>query len=283
LVLQYRAMYRQAIDPASVQFAGGFGAWSDTAIQESIVGPEGTPPQDVVFSTVWLDLRAEPWWFRIEGIPPGTRAAVRCVDLWGFLADDFAVSASSSRGESLLLAAPIGVKDVPDWIDRIVRGESSFLAVEVETRPDRGSGTDSVTPSRPQISVAPMSERLGTAAPRPGSKIDWWPWRDGDEATDEFWSCANFALSLVTLSKADRAVLDRIAEIGVAPGTRWSASLFADAVVDAIRQGVDDALGDLMAAAVSTGGQSQSSRVEMDSDYFGRALGVIKGTRGLGF
>ena len=90
-------------------------------------------------------------------------------------------------------------------------------------------------------------------------------------------SCANFALTLITPNPQDEPVLERITEIGVGAGRRWDASMFSDEVGEAIRAGVDDALSDLMEAAV-TGVDREPSPVrrgEMDRDYFGRAVRAL--------
>lgn len=89
--------------------------------------------------------------------------------------------------------------------------------------------------------------------------------------------CANFALTLITPNPQDQPVLDRIAGIGVGAGRRWDASMFSDEVAEAIRAGVDDALSDLMEAAVAGVDREPSPvrRAEMDRDYFGRAVRAL--------
>ena len=96
--------------------------------------------------------------------------------------------------------------------------------------------------------------------------------------TDEFWSCANFALTLITPNLQDESFLDRIAEVGVDAGRRWDASMFSDEVAVAIRAGMDGALSDLMEGAGDPV-HSESHhvrRTEIDRDYFGRAVRALR-------
>ena len=113
--------------------------------------------------------------------------------------------------------------------------------------------------------------------------IAWWL-IDADTLTSmAFWPAAAFALSHTTTSGQDRGVLDRLAEIGVAPGVRWEERYLPDAVVAAIGDGMNDALTGLMRAAdAGRGAPIRRLRRDTDCDYFGRALAVLGTVRLVG-
>jgi hypothetical protein len=282
LVMNYRRLYLQAVDPLSSEFSGGFGTWRHTIVSEPRTSGPGRPREDAVYSSIWLDLRSEPWWCTMGAVSPEVSFSGRFVDLWGFLVDD--CGAGHRAQDAVLVARPSPVRNVPSDIEGVVSGESGFVVLLTETRWRDPYQLPGVEPERPDIVLEPVSAHLGRAASSPAPAVTWWPWRDRLEITDEFWACANFALSLTTPNHDDRSVLERIAEIGVGPGAPWDASAYPDEILEAIRDGMDDALSDLLEAASEPGGgyPDHARRVEMDRDYFGRAVGALAHSGRLG-
>jgi hypothetical protein len=282
LVMNYRGMYRQAIDPSSSAFSGGFGTWRHTHLSEPRTGGPGRPREEAVYSSISLDLRSEPWWCTMGAVSPEVSFAGRWVDLWGFLVDD--CGAGHRAHDPVLVARPSTVLDIPSEIGGVVHGESGFVVLLTETRWRDPFKLPGVEPVRPDIVLEPVSTHLGRAAPRPAPAITWWLWHDRLETTDEYWSCANLALSLITPNRDDRPILDRIAEIGVVPGTPWDASAYPDEILEAIHAGMDHALSDLLEAASELAFDDFTSfrRAEMDRDYFRRAVGALRVSNRLG-
>jgi hypothetical protein len=177
----------------------------------------------------------------------------------------------------MLASAPVRVHDVPAQIDHIVSGESSFLALVTETRWRDPFALPGELPVQPDLTLEPASTHLNRPEPIPAPGMDWWPCIDSTEITDGFWSCVNLALSLVTANHDDRQILDRIAEIGLVPDRRWNRSAFPAAIIDAISEGMDEAMSELMGAAAETDVRhlARYRREDMDRDYFGRALHAI--------
>jgi hypothetical protein len=276
LVVNYRRMYRQAVDPSSEAFSGGFGAWRHTHQSELRASGPGRPRQDVVYSSVWLDLRSEPWWCTVGAVSPNVSFVGRLVDLWGFLLEDCEVG--NRAVDPVLLAGPAVVRDVPRGVGRVVQGESGFVVLLTETRWSDPYKLAGVAPVGPDITLEPVSVHLGRAAPRPAPSVTWWPTHEGLETTDEFWSCANYALSLTKPSHQDQAVLDRIANIGVVPGKLWDVSAYPDEILEAIREGMDLALSDLLEATGEPGADDfgRFGRAQMDRDYFRRAVAGLR-------
>lgn len=270
LVVSYGRLYRQAIDTSSATFTGGFATWND------VIAGHGQPDQDVVYSSLWLDLRSEPWRYAVDEIPLEQSFSARWVDLWGFELESASNGENAPRGECVL-AAPAGAFGGPRGTGGTLRGESAFVALLTETRWRDPYPIHGAPPIRPAVSIEPMGARPGWPGPVVPPAVDWWPLRDGWETGDDFWSCASFALSLITPHHEDRMLLERITEIGIVAGRPWHASEFPQAIAEAIDDGVDDALSDLMEAA-QTGSVRPAScrgRADMDRDYFARALSAL--------
>ena len=77
LVMNYRTMYRQAID-----VDGAFGKW----LHLDIATPEDkdivTPNNDTPYSYAWVDLRAEPWVLTMPKIEKDRFYTSQWDDLW---------------------------------------------------------------------------------------------------------------------------------------------------------------------------------------------------------
>lgn len=269
LVMSYADLYAQTIDPSSPLHSGGCASWRrpDPGLPTSVDRPTDGP-----YSVAWLDLRAEPWVVRVQGADVHSGIRTTISDLWGFTVDGPAPSMSRGVGEALvMLASSSWLGEIPDDIDRLVRGESSFLRLVVA--PVVGQHED---PDLPALN--PLSVHRGhkpTAQPAP---IDWVLWRPGSEITDRFWSCANFALSLTERYPDDEPVLDRIADIGVVAGEPWDPTWFDAGMLAAINRGVDDAVSSLLRQARPLPPLQHAglSRRDMDGDYFARALTSLR-------
>ena len=88
LVMYYRTMYVQSIDPSSPSYAGGYGRWLHLGVSSPEDTDIVTPNNDTPYSYAWADLRAEPY---VLTLPPceGERYYTsQWNDLWGFVLDN---------------------------------------------------------------------------------------------------------------------------------------------------------------------------------------------------
>jgi len=275
LVTSYAAMYREAIDPSSPLYSGGFGHWlhhrTATTRESGLAAAHSTS----LHSSAWLDLRSEPWVFSMSSMEAGWAYVVRTTDLWGFVVDEAPDGDDHGR---VLLASPAWVGEVPADVDRVVRGESDFVRSEIWIRMPEAGDLVQVRSIQDEFQLAPQSALAGVAPPDAAPPIEWWPVQGDAMTSYELWSVANFALTLLTPHEQDRAMLERVAEIGVAAGRRWDPALFDDQVREAIGEGIDDAITELMraSATVDDSGELHRSRADTDRDYFGRALGALR-------
>ncbi len=282
LVMYYRTMFMQAIDSSSSSYSGGFGKWLHLGLATPQDTDIVTPNNDTPYSYAWVDLRAEPWVVTMPKIDPSRFYTSQWDDMWGFVIDNVGSVEDGNDGVSVLLASPTWKGDLPDGVKRVVRGDSDFLGtlsrVQVIDSADMGKAKS----IQHEYKLEPLSSFLGTSAPAPGPDIKWPAWKDGLETTDEFWTYANFVMSLTTPNPQDKPVLDKIAQIGVVAGQPWDASSFDKKTADAIAAGMKDSVDALKSAAATVVDATGffRSRKDTDKDYFKRALGVKMGIFG---
>ncbi len=282
LVMYYRTMYMQAIDASSSSYGGGFGKWLNLGTATPQDTDIVTPNNDTPYSYAWVDLRAEPWVLTMPKIDATRFYTSQWDDLWGFVLDNAGSVEDGNDGVRVLLASPTWKGDLPDGVKRIVRGDSEFLGSLTRAQLIDPSDMANVTRIQGGYKLEPLSSFLGQPAPASAPDIEWLPWKEGLEKTDDFWSYANFVMALTTPNPQDKPALDKIAEIGVVAGQPWDASSFSKDEAKAISDGMGEALAEMKKA--SEGDVNPAlffrSRKNTDKDYFDRALGVMMGIFG---
>jgi hypothetical protein len=271
LVANYRVLYDEAIDPSSPVFSGGVGHWVHHRQASSFESDVSALHRTSLDSSTWLDQRDGPWTITLP--EAGAGRSTRVADLWGHVVHE-------SQGETgdprpLLIADDRWIGEVPHGVGPILRAETRFVRcavrvemadpgdLEVVRRIQRGYAADALDGG---------SDRDADAAP---PELGWWPVSDHTLTTIDFWSAATFALSLVNPNEEDRGILGRLAEIGVVEGGRFDVGALQPDVRDAIDEGMDDSLTELMRAAADRSRFVPHSRADYDRDYFDRALAAV--------
>ena len=278
LVMYYRTMYLQAIDTKSKSYSGGFGKWlhlgTSSPKDTDIVSPNNDSP----YSYAWLDLRAEPWVLTMPKIEKNRFYTSQWDDLWGFVIGNAGSVDDGNEGVSVLLASPAWKGELPKGVKRVIQGDTEFLGTLTRTQLFELKDLPNVKKIQQEYKLQPLSAYLGKSAPKAAAAIQWKPWKEGVEKTNEFWGYVNFLLPFTTPNPQDKPVLDNMAKIGLgANAAKPSAE-----IQTAMQQGMQDALAELKKASTHITDPSLffRSRKDLDKDYFNRALGVNVGIFG---
>ncbi len=295
LVMYYRTMYVQAIDPASSSYAGGFGTWLHLGVSSPDDTDIVTPNNDTPYSYAWVDLRAEP---QVLTLPPceGERYYTsQWNDLWGFVLDNPGSVLDGNDGGDYLLAGPDWDGPAPDGIRRVIRGESQFLGTLSRVQLYDMDDLDNVRHVQQGFSLQPLSSYLGTSPPDEPAPIDWPQWDEGAEATEAFWSHLAFLLQFVELHDQDAGILAELATIGITAGAAWRGDDLPPDIRDALAAGMEDARNELLDASqramvptrmfqtratLTDPTTAADSDAQGGFDYFQRSLGVWVGIFG---
>jgi hypothetical protein len=282
LVMYYRTMYLQAIDAQSKSYAGGFGKWLHLGTSSPNDTDIVSPNNDTPYSYAWVDLRAEPWVLTLPSIEPSRFYTSQWDDLWGFVLDNPGSVEDGNDGVSVLLASPTWKGELPTGVKRVIQGDSEFLGTLTRTQLIEPKDLPNVQKIQKQYQLQPLSTYLGQPPPEPAPAIQWKPWKDGAETTDEFWAYVNFLLTFTTPNPQDKPVQDRMAKIGLGAGKPWDSSSLAEDVRAAVAAGMKEAVADLKEASTKITDPSLffRSRKDLNKDYFNRALGVMVGIFG---
>ena len=282
LVMYYRTMYLQAIDKDSTSFSGGFGKWLHLGTSSPKDTDIVTPNNDSPYSYAWVDLRAEPWVLTMPKIEAKRFYTSQWNDLWGFVLDNPGSVEDGNDGVSVLLASPTWKGELPKGVNRIVRGDTEFLGTLTRAQLFEPKDLPNVKKIQQKYKLQPLSAFLGKPAPEAAPAIQWKPWKEGDQTTEEFWAYVNFLLPLTTPNPQDKPVLDRMARIGLEAGKPWDSASLDQDVRDAMAAGIKDALADVKKASEGAvdPGSFFRTREDLNKDYFGRTMGVFMGIFG---
>jgi hypothetical protein len=282
LVMMYRTMYLQAIDTKSKSYSGGFGKWlhlgTSSPKDTDIVSPNNDSP----YSYAWVDTRSEPWVLTMPKIEKNRFYTSQWDDLWGFVIGNAGSVDDGNDGVSVLLASPTWKGELPKGVKRVIQGDSEFLGSLTRTQLIEPKDLPNVQKIQHEYKLQPLSAYLGKPAPKPAPAIQWKPWKDGVETTDEFWAYVNFLLSFTTPNAQDKPVQDRMAKIGLSAGKSWDSSSLDKDVSAAIAAGMKEALAEMKKGATHITDPSLffRSRKDLNKDYYNRALGVFVGIFG---
>ncbi len=282
MVMMYRTMWLQAINPESKSYSGGFGKWlhlgTSSPKDTDIVSPNNDSP----YSYSWVDTRAEPWVLTMPKIETKRFYTSQWDDLWGFVIGNAGSVDDGNDGVSVLLASPTWKGDLPSGVKRVIQGDTDFLGTLTRTQLFEPDDLSNVQKIQHEYKLQPLSAYLGEPAPSPAAAVQWKPWKEGAETTDEFWAYTNFLLSYATPNAQDKTVQDRMAKIGLGAGETWNPTAHGADVSAAIAEGMQEALVELKQGATHITDPSLffRSRKDLNKDYFNRALGVFVGLFG---
>ncbi len=281
LVLHYRTMYRQAIDPKAKEYVGGFGTYRHYGMSSPENKDIVTPNNNTPYSWAQLDLRAEPWVLTLPKTD-GRYYTTQWDDLWGFVLDNPGAVKDGDEGGSYLLASPSWKGEVPKGIKRVVRGETDFLGTLTRTGLNGPQDLPNMEKTQQGYKLQPLSSFLGKPAPAPAPTIQWKPWVEGDERTLDFFGYVNFLLPFTTPHPLDKPVLARMASIGIAPGKPWDPATMDPATRKAVEAGIADAwkLIKDTEKTVTDAGKFFATRQQLGTDYLSRTMGVYMGIYG---
>jgi hypothetical protein len=282
MVMMYRTMYVQSIDSTSKSYGGGFGKWlhlgTSSPKDTDIVSPNNDSP----YSYAWVDTRAEPWVLTMPKIEASRFYTSQWDDLWGFVLGNAGSVDDGNDGVNVLLASPKWQGELPKGVKRVIQGDTDFLGTLTRTQLFEPKDLPNVKKIQQEYKLQPLSAYLGEAAPAAAPAVDWKPWKEGAEKTDEFWAYTNFLLQYAVPSSQDKPVQDRMAKIGVAAGKAWDSTVMGKDIQDAIAAGLQDGLDELKKGSTTFKDPSLffRSRKDFDKDYYNRALGVFVGLFG---
>jgi len=234
----YRTMFVQAIDPQSKAYAGPFNQLHHAT---ALAGPESRavvrPNNDTLYSTAWLDLRAEPIVIGVPAIRDQRYYSVQLIDLY---THNFGYMGSRVTGfdkSYYVIAGPGWTGDKPARAASVFRSEGQLVYAIIRTAVQGPADVAAVRAIQKQYTLAPLSKFLGRpAAKRAALEFPHFDQHRADGAG--FIGYTNFLLGQLAPHPSEQALLERFATLGIGPNRRFDAARLSPEIRRAIEDGV---------------------------------------------
>jgi hypothetical protein len=161
LMENYRTMYVQAID----RTAPGYGApFNEFAHKTELLGPEFKdivrPNNDTMYSSAWLDLRAQPVVVTVPEIKD-RYYSVQLVDMFTHNFGYIGTRATGTEAGSYVIAGPQWEGTKPGDAKAVFRSESNFVYCIIRTEVDGPDDVAAVVEVQKQYRLTAMNVFLG--------------------------------------------------------------------------------------------------------------------------
>ena len=218
IVMNYAVMNEYAVDKGGPQFKASFNqikneprvfTYEDTAVI--------TPNSDTPYSTVWLDLRAEPMVLTVPAVDKRRYYSVMLNDGNTYNYGYIGSRATGSGPGSYMVVGPDWKGTTPPGIKKVFASTTPFTLAAYRTQLFDQKDMPNVVKVQSGYKVQPLSAFLGQTAPPPAAAINFLPaTTKGIKAN--YFEYLDAALQYVPTTAEDRDVRARIARIGIGPG-----------------------------------------------------------------
>ncbi len=199
---------------------------------------------DTVYSSSWLDLRAEPQVLTTPEFPAHRFQNIQINDVFGHNIINRGTRTHGNVSRRYLIVNPDWQGTKPDGIDEVIQGESWLLKLFARILVE-GADEDWDELARLQdgFTLTPLSAFLGMPPPPAAAPVEWLapdadP-RGFESRNPNFIRYLNFILGMCRIHPTETALMERFAAIGIAPGKDFDAdSLDADTRA-ALQTGID--------------------------------------------
>jgi len=289
MVDNYRIQHAYFVDRQNPEFKA---PWNEIRSLARLTTPEDkavqTPNSDTPYSTLGLNLRAEPI---VLTVPPVEKERYFSVQLIDAYTHNFAYIGSRTTGNeggSYLIAGPTWRGGEPKGVKKVIASETEFVFAVYRTQLFNPGDLDNVKKVQAGYKAEPLSAFLGKPAPQAAPAIDFIKalTPETQKTSAEFFNILNFTLQFAPTHPSEKDLMMRFAKIGVGAGKTFDANSLSPQTRTAIEQGMADAWQELAAlqkrldAKEVTLGDMFGTREYLKNNYLYRMAAAVNGIYG---
>jgi hypothetical protein len=280
----YRSMYLYALDVKYSDYAGGFNkfkhyAKSFTSADTAVI----TPNNDTPYSWGILDLSDEPIILEVPDVP-NRYYSFQFIDLYTFNFAYVGSRTTGSKAGKYLIAGPDWKGTKPAGIDSVISSESNLVTLLGRTELKMTKGDiENLKKLQARYKLVPLHKY--TNQPAPAHKEYSLPFpaiNQGSRGNASFIGQLNNLLQYTSQNTAEKGLMARFAEIGIAPGKKFDSTTYKPEVLAAITEGARQGAKELKDGTdkLTNATDLFGSRQMLNGDYLKRALGAAAGLFG---
>jgi hypothetical protein len=264
MVMNYGVMNEYFIDKSSSQYKAPFNQISNVA---RVFTPKDTaivtPNSDTPYSSVGMDLRAEPLVLTVPEVEKGRYYSVQLIDMYTFNYGYIGSRATGNGAGCYLVAGPGWKGEKPEGIAKVLQCETDFSFAIYRTQLFNPGDLDNVKKIQAGYKVQPLSAFLKKPAPPAAPEIEW-PKIDKKLAETDPFAYLNFVLQFCPLTgpaEVEKPLRDRFAKIGIEAGKPFKLDkLTAEQKAD-LEAGIKSGLDQIKQAVATLGTDENGWRV----------------------
>jgi hypothetical protein len=277
----YRIMFGYFIDAKSPAFVSPFNTLHNTA---SVYTPADTtvqtPNSDTPYSTIGLDLRAEPLVLTLPAIASNRYYSVQFVDQYTYNIAYVGSRTTGNGGGKFLIAGPNWDGNPPSGTTKVIRFDTQFGIALIRTQLLGPSDLENVKRIQAGYAVEPLSAYSHTTAPPVAPTVDWLPpLSPAEERTSpKFFDLLAFILQFCPTPQSEVALRQSFSEIGILAGKPFDAGSQSSIYAAGMAAGQKEI--DATRATLKNANDLFGTAEEMHGNYLNRAVGAQWGILG---
>jgi hypothetical protein len=289
IVENYKAIYAYSVNPQSPEYKAPFNKISNVArvytpADKAIV----TPNSDTPYSSLVLDLRAEPQVLSVPAVERNRYYSLQFVDGYTHNFAYVGTRATGNKAGRYLVAGPSFKGEKPAGIDRMIQSETDFVFVVYRTQLFNQRDIEGVKRVQAGYLVTPFHEFAKTAAP-PAAPVPSFPvWDSQAVKGPGFFVILDFLLDFMPVHPEDAAIRKRLMSIGVGAPGKFDDSALTDKQRAALLAGLQKGEKHLAELAKGmnfigrpvTAGDLFGTRAFLAGDWRRRNVGALLGIYG---
>jgi hypothetical protein len=285
----YRIQHAYFVDRNSPEYKA---PWNEIKNTPRVYTPDDkavqTPNSDTPYSTVGMDLRAEPIVLTVPTLEKERYYSIQLIDAYTFNFDYIGSRATGNAGGSFLIAGPGWKGKTPKGVKKVIRSETELVLAIYRTQLFNPGDLDNVKKIQAGYKAQPLSAFLGQPAPKAAQAIDFIKplTPDAQKTSPEFYNILNFVLQFCPTHPSEKNLMARFAKIDVGAGKTFDASKLPPELKTAIEQGMADAWADFanlkkrIDRKEVVSGDLLGSRQSLNNNYLYRMAGAVVGIYG---
>lgn len=289
MVDSYRIQHAYFVDTHNPEYKT---PWNQLSSMARVFTPEDkaiqTPNSDTPYSTVGLDLRAEPMILTVPPMEQERYFSIQLIDLYTFNFDYIGSRTTGNEGGSFLIAGPTWQGEIPSAVKKVIRSETELALALYRTQLFSPADLDNVKKIQAGFQAQPLSAFLGQPAPRAVTDLQFiTPLTPQTQKNSlEFFNILNFVLQFCPTHPSEPALMERFAKIDVGAGMTLDPNALSSEVKTAIAQGMADAWSEFadlkqrIDAKEVTSGDVFGTREYLQNNYLYRMAAAVLGIYG---
>ena len=254
MIESYKLMFAGAIWKESPIYDGTFNTLNHKAV---LLGPEYTaivrPNNDTFYSSVWLDLRAEPMVISVPAISDSRYYSWQLIDLFSHNVDYIGTRATGFKAGKYLIAGPNWSGQKPKGITKIIQTDVNILAALGRTQVYSADDIENAKKVMSEYKAETLSHYMGKPSSKAATPLDFPLYDPKKVKSVAFITYLNFLLGQAKPNPSESTLYKRFSKIGVGANVAFDVNSIDPKTKKIMQEAIDEAIVEIEAESKNLG------------------------------